>query len=73
MWVCCIPELPLATAVARQALPGTVPLADAAANSARTALLVTALTTRPELLLAGTEDFLHQRYRAAGRCPRPPR
>jgi homoserine kinase len=63
--VVCIPELPLATEVARQALPGTVPLADAAANSARTALLVTALTTRPELLLAGTEDFLHQRYRAA--------
>ena len=63
--VVCIPEQPLATEVARQALPGTVPHADAAANSARTALLVTALTTRPELLLAGTEDFLHQRYRAA--------
>jgi homoserine kinase len=63
--VVCIPEQSLATEVARQALPATVPLADAAANSARSALLVTALTTRPELLLAGTEDFLHQRYRAA--------
>jgi homoserine kinase len=62
--VVCIPEQPLATEVARRALPATVPHADAAANSARTALLVTALTTRPELLLAGTEDFLHQQYRS---------
>jgi homoserine kinase len=41
-----------------------VPHADAAANSARTALLVAALTGRTELLLDATEDFLHQRYRA---------
>jgi homoserine kinase len=62
--VVCVPDQPLSTEVARQALPGLVPHADAAANSARTALLVAALTTRPELLIAGTEDFLHQRYRA---------
>jgi homoserine kinase len=61
----CLPTLPLATEVARQVLPAVVPHADAAANSARAALLVTALTCRPDLLLAGTEDFLHQRYRAS--------
>ncbi|MBV9821497.1 MAG: homoserine kinase, partial [Actinobacteria bacterium] len=43
-----------------------VPHADAAFNAARTALLVLALTGRPELLLTATEDRLHQDYRAAG-------
>jgi homoserine kinase len=62
--VVCVPTTPLPTEVARQVLPATVPHADAAANSARAALLATALTRRPDLLLAGTEDFLHQRYRA---------
>ena len=62
--VVCVPATPLATEVARQVLPATVPHADAAANSARAGLLVTALTSQPDLLLAGTEDFLHQRYRA---------
>jgi homoserine kinase len=28
-------------------------------------LLIAALTGQPDLLLAGTEDFLHQSYRAA--------
>lgn len=63
--VLCVPALPVATKTARKALPGQVPHADAAANSARAALLIAALTGRPELLFAGTEDFLHQRYRAA--------
>ena len=62
--VLCVPAIPVATKAARNALPEQVPHADAAANSARTALLITALTGRPDLLLAGTEDFLHQRYRA---------
>jgi homoserine kinase len=62
--VVCVPAAPLSTEVARQVLPAAVPHADAAANSARAALLVAALTSRPDLLLAGTEDFLHQRYRA---------
>jgi homoserine kinase len=62
--IICMPTTPLATEVARQVLPATVPHAGAAANSARAALLVTALTSQPDLLLAGTEDFLHQRYRA---------
>lgn len=63
--VLCVPPLPVATKTARKALPDHVPHRDAAANSARTALLIAALTVRPDLLLAGTEDFLHQRYRAA--------
>jgi len=63
--VVCVPAIPLATKTARNALPEQVPHADAAANSARAALLITALTGRADLLLAGTEDFLHQRYRAS--------
>jgi homoserine kinase len=63
--VLCVPEMPVLTAIARQALPAKVPHAAAAANSARTALLVTALTSQPDLLLDATEDFLHQHYRAA--------
>jgi homoserine kinase len=62
--VVCLPTTPLATKVARSVLPATVPHADAAANSARAALLVAALTSRPDLLLPATEDFLHQHYRA---------
>jgi homoserine kinase len=63
--VLCVPEAPVLTAHARQALPQVVPHADAAANAGRAALLVTALTQAPDLLLEATEDFLHQRYRAA--------
>ncbi len=62
--VLCVPAVPVATKTARLALPDRVSHADAAANSARTALLIAALTGRPELLLPGTEDFLHQPYRA---------
>ena len=39
----------------------TVPVA--VANAARSALLVAALTGRPDLLLAATQDRLHQDYR----------
>src|SRR5262249_54638777 len=63
--VLCIPAEPLATGAARKVLPAQGPHADAAANSAPPALLIAALTLEPELLLAGTEDFLHQPYRAA--------
>jgi homoserine kinase len=62
--VLCVPAIPVATKTARNVLPDQVPHADAAANSARAALLIAALTGRPELLFAATEDFLHQRYRA---------
>jgi homoserine kinase len=62
--VLCVPAAPLSTTAARQVLPPQVPHADAAANSARAALLVTALTSQPGLLMDATEDFLHQGYRA---------
>ncbi len=61
----CVPGTPVLTSAARAVLPPEVPHAAAAANSARAALLVAALTGRPELLMDATEDFLHQRYRAA--------
>jgi homoserine kinase len=63
--VLCVPPFPLSTAAAREALPAAIPHADAAANAARSALLVAALTGAAEVLLAATEDFLHQPYRAA--------
>jgi homoserine kinase len=63
--VICVPPEPLATAAARRALPPAVPHADAAQNSARAALLIAGLTGHPDLLMDATEDFLHQRYRAA--------
>ena len=54
-----------ATHATRGLLPGQVPHADAAANAARAALLVAALTGDPAgVLLAATEDRLHQAYRA---------
>jgi homoserine kinase len=54
------------TAHARAVLPENVPLADAAFNAARTALLTHALTSgAPDLLLDATEDRLHQDYRAS--------
>ena len=63
--VLCIPADPVLTETARGLLPPSVPHADAAANAARAALLIAGLTVDPALLMAGTEDFLHQPYRAA--------
>jgi homoserine kinase len=62
--VLCVPAEGLATATARGALPAAVPHQDAAANAARSALLVAALTRDPSVLFDATEDYLHQRYRA---------
>jgi homoserine kinase len=59
-----VAEESLATHTARGALPAAVPHRDAAANAARSALLVAALTRVPEVLFDATEDFLHQPYRA---------
>jgi homoserine kinase len=42
-----------------------VPHEDAIFNVSRSALLIAALIQSPELLLAATEDRLHQDYRAA--------
>ena len=58
-----IPESELATSKARKMLPESIPHADAVQNSIRSAMLTQALTTRPDLLLQATEDFLHQNYR----------
>ena len=60
-----IPHGVVPTAEARAALPEAVPHKDAAFNASRAALLVHALAGHPELLLAATEDRLHQRYRAS--------
>jgi homoserine kinase len=62
--VAIIAPAPVSTEVARDLLPAHVPHADAARNAGRSALLVAALTARPDALLAATEDRLHQDYRA---------
>jgi homoserine kinase len=60
-----IPAGHSSTKVARAVLPSAVPHSDAAFNAARAAMLILALTGRPELLLSATEDRLHQSYRAS--------
>jgi len=62
--VLCVPAEGLSTATARGALPAAVPHRDAAANAARSALLVAALTRVPAVLFDATQDYLHQPYRA---------
>ena len=60
-----IPELRSSTAETRVLLPEQVSHADARFNLSRAALLVVALTERPDLLMPATEDVLHQPQRAA--------
>lgn len=60
-----VPSSKASTKKVRGLLPDTVPHAEAAANSARTALLSLALTQTPALLLEATRDYLHQGYRAS--------
>ena len=60
-----LPPQGLSTEVARGLLPDRVPHADASANAGRAALLTAAVGGRLELLLAATEDRLHQGYREA--------
>jgi homoserine kinase len=55
---------PVSTKVARGLLPASVPHAHAARNAGRAALLVAALTARPDALFDASEDLLHQSYRA---------
>jgi homoserine kinase len=54
----------MSTKLARSLQPDSVPHDDAVFNLSRSALLVAALVQSPELLLAATEDKLHQSYRA---------
>jgi homoserine kinase len=58
-----VPPTGVETKVARGLLPDRVPHAEAAADAARTALLVAALAGQPEQLHRATRDFLHQEYR----------
>ncbi|GAA2034941.1 homoserine kinase [Terrabacter terrae] len=58
-----VPDAQLATRTARAVLPATVPLAAAAADAGRAALLVHALTSDPCHLHAATRDWLHQEPR----------
>lgn len=62
--VVAIPSTGLSTEVARGVLPEAISHSLAAANSARAALLIHALSNDPAQLFAGTQDFLHQQYRA---------
>ena len=55
----------MSTALARSLQPESVPHEDAIFNVSRSALLIAALVQSPELLLAATEDKLHQSYRAS--------
>lgn len=60
-----VPNHKMSTALARSLQPESVPHDDAVFNVSRSALLIAALTQSPELLMAATEDRLHQDYRAA--------
>jgi homoserine kinase len=60
-----VPESTMSTALARSLQPTSVPHEDAIFNVSRSALLIAALIQSPELLLAATEDKLHQSYRAS--------
>jgi len=55
----------MSTKLARSLQPESVPHTDAVFNVSRSALLVAALTQSPELMMAATEDRLHQNYRAS--------
>lgn len=58
-----LPDAELSTARARAMLPNLVPHADAVFTAGRAALLVEAVTRCPRLLLAATDERLHQAYR----------
>jgi homoserine kinase len=60
-----IPQQRSSTAEARVLLPTQVSHQDARFNVSRAALLVVALTERPDLLMPATEDVLHQPQRAS--------
>jgi homoserine kinase len=62
---CAIPEERSLTAETRVLLPAQVGHKDARFNVSRAALLVVALTERPDLLMPATQDLLHQPQRGA--------
>ena len=64
--IVCVAPSALSTEAARKLLPTSIPLADAAANAGRVALLVASLATGdPARLFEATEDVLHQPPRFA--------
>lgn len=67
--VVAVPDYELATEAARALLPASIGHHAAAMNSGRAALLIHALTSQPAFLLPGTEDYLHQGYRAEAMQP----
>jgi homoserine kinase len=67
--VVAVPDFELSTEAARALLPVSVGHHAAAMNAGRAALLIHALTSKPEFLLPGTEDYLHQSYRAEAMRP----
>lgn len=60
-----IPQQRSSTAETRVLLPEQIDHTDARFNVSRAALLVVALTERPDLLMTATEDVMHQPQRAA--------
>ncbi len=59
-----VPQQPVPTHLAREQLPPRVPHSDASVNVGAACLLGPALAGHPDLLLAATQDRLHQQYRA---------
>ncbi|OMB93972.1 homoserine kinase [Mycobacterium sp. NS-7484] len=60
-----VPQQRSSTAETRAVLPNEVSHLDARFNLSRAALLVVALSERPDLLMTATQDVLHQPQRAA--------
>jgi homoserine kinase len=58
-----VPGSSSSTRAARKLLPEVVSHEDAVRNTSRSALLVEAMRSRPDVLFAATEDRLHQSYR----------
>lgn len=63
-WVVCIPAFELSTSAARAVVPQTVSLSDAIANLGYLGAFVSGLCLdKPELIVQGLHDCLHQPYR----------
>ncbi|MFE1514450.1 homoserine kinase, partial [Corynebacterium bovis] len=59
-----VPDFHASTDAVRRVLPSDVSHEDARFNVSRTAVMTVALQSHSELLLEGTQDRLHQTYRA---------
>jgi homoserine kinase len=64
VFVALVPDKPLSTTRARQALPQTVPRADATFNLGRMGLMLAGLADRSLLTREAAEDRIHQDYRS---------